>query len=242
VIAFFLSLIPLAAIDGSSAARPAILALILGSKNRPVLSGAMYVAGTFAVYMALSLAFVLGLGAAFEKMASSAGGGALDRLRNPENIDYTISLIIGLLLLLAAWHFSKPPQPKPDKTSKGFTPRGAFILGAASNAIVGPGILPSFAAWNQIMKSPYSAATCLVLLIIYNFLVVSPLVFLVVLRATNKEKADRVFAAISRFFAVWGRRTLVFLFALLGIVMIADAIGFYLGHPLLPTGSESNTS
>jgi hypothetical protein len=50
------------------------------------------------------------------------------------------------------------------------------------------------------------------------------------------------FAAIRRFFSVWGRRILVFLFALLGTVVIADAIGFYLGHPLLPTGSESNTS
>ncbi len=239
MIGFILSLVPLAAIDASSAARPAMLALLLGAKNRPIMCGAMYVAGTYAAYMILGLIFVLGFGRVFEEMASSAGGGALHRIANPESIDYTISLIIGVLLLFAAWRLTRPPQEKKDKKpSKGFSPAGAFGLGAATNLIVGPGILPTFAAWNQVMKSSFSAPACFIILVIYNLMVVSVLIFLVVLRVVSQERADRAFAGIARFFSTWGRRIAVALFLILGLIMVVDAIGFYMGHPLLPTGGE----
>jgi threonine/homoserine/homoserine lactone efflux protein len=241
MIQFVLSLIPLAAIDGSSAARPAILAVIMGSREKPVFCGAMYVLGTFVVYMIIGLLFVLGLGAWFEKMAEGAGGGAIDRIVNPEEIDYYISFVIGVLLLFGAWKISRPSKEKgPKKESKGFTPGRAFVLGAASNAIVGPGILPSFAAYNQMMKSSFSAPEVFVLLVVYNFMVVSLLVFLVWLRAVNEERAERVFAGIARFFSTWGKRVVVFLFCVLGLVMIADSAGFFMGHPLIPTGSPKN--
>ncbi|MEM7145592.1 MAG: hypothetical protein AAF591_10680 [Verrucomicrobiota bacterium] len=44
-------------------------------------------------------------------------------------------------------------------------------------------------------------------------------------------------ASISQFSSNWGRRILVLLFTNLGLIMIADAIGFYLGTLLIPTGS-----
>ncbi len=237
MIGFLLSLLPFAIADGASATRLAILALLLGSKEKPVRCGAMYLAGTYLVYTIYGMLFVLGLATVFEKFASGAGGDVADRIINPHSIDYVISFVIGILFLFGTWHFSKPPKPKKEKEDeKGVTPRGSFVLGAVTNAIVGPGILPSFAAYTQIMKSPFSTVTCLVILFTYNFLVISPLVFLFFLRIVNEDRADRVFASIASFLSTWGRRFVFVLFLLLGLVMIADSVGFFFGYPLIPTG------
>lgn len=243
--AFLLSLIPAAAVEITSIGRLGILGVFLASRERPIAKGIAFLIGTFVCYMALGILFSVGLGQVLQK----AGGAFADRLINPENIDYLISLVIGLLLVGVAVRMirkktpllaeEKPGQLEMESESK----RGLvapFLTGIGSNAIANPALLVSFAAFGQILKAEFSIPVTLLVLAYYNLLVISPLIFFTWLTAVNRERADRMFASIRGGAGKWGRRLIPALCLLIGLVMIADSIGFFLGHPLLPTGPKGS--
>jgi len=238
VIGFLLSLIPLALIDAASALRIAVLGGMLALERSPVLCGTMYVLGLFSVYLVIGLLFLLGLGGIIEKFGADAAGAALSRLMSPQRIDYYISILIGVCLLLFARNVSRSKAEKPQGATpkEAVTPLKAFLIGFGTNAIINPGMLPSFAAFDQIMKSDLSKLGAILTLVYYIGVFVLPLVVLVWLRKFNQRKSERVFSAITSFFTTRGKPMIAFLFGLLGIVMIFDGIGFVVfGITLIPT-------
>jgi threonine/homoserine/homoserine lactone efflux protein len=193
--------------------------------------------------MVVGILFAVGLGQVLQK----AGGAFADRLINPENIDYVISLVIGLVLSTVAVRMIRKPAPDPSKGNRGRSgPDGEtksglaapFLTGIGSNAIAGPAMLISFAAFGQILKAEFSVPVTLLVLAYYNLLVISPLVFFVWLSAVNRERADRFFESMRARAGGFGRKLIPILCLIIGSIMIADSIGFFFGHPLLPMGAK----
>ena len=50
------------------------------------------------------------------------------------------------------------------------------------------------------------------------------------------QRASAVFDRINAFMLAWGNRAIIALMVLLGLVMIADGVGWMLGRPIIPTG------
>ena len=50
------------------------------------------------------------------------------------------------------------------------------------------------------------------------------------------QRSDGLFNAVTRLFEIWGKRVLVALMIVLGSVMLADGVGWLLGHPVIPVG------
>ena len=64
-----------------------------------------------------------------------------------------------------------------------------------------------------------------------------PLAAIVALRALLGSRGDRFLQVVSGFFDSWGKRILVALMLLLGLLMVVDAAFHWLrGAPLLPIG------
>lgn len=237
--AFFLALIPLAALELTCWPRAALLTLFLGQRDRPVAGGIAFVAGTFAAYVGLGLLIVFGLGSVLERVSDAV----IDRIGNPEGIDYLVTFLLGLgLLVFSIRTFLKKPSTEAAEAEappeeKGGSLFKAFGTGVGSNLIVGPNTIGSFAAFTQIMKAEFNPAATLVMVLLYSLLVVLPLVLLVWVSAVNRERAEKAFEAMRAFFGRSGKRLLPTLGLITALLLLADSIGFFLGHPLFPTGS-----
>ena len=90
---------------------------------------------------------------------------------------------------------------------------------------------------NHRSPAPITAAPWAVgALAFYNVIFVSSGVVLVLIRVFFGTRADSVFEAMNRLFAVWGKRLLIAAMVVLGLVMVADGVGWLLGRQLLPVG------
>jgi fructose-specific phosphotransferase system IIC component len=59
---------------------------------------------------------------------------------------------------------------------------------------------------------------------------------LVLLRALLGQPMDAIMQAIQRFFDSWGKRLIMVLLVLLGVILVVDGVAYYLGGPLIPIG------
>jgi hypothetical protein len=94
--------------------------------------------------------------------------------------------------------------------------------------------VPYFAAIDLILRAEVTLLQRMLALGFYNFVFVSPLVAIVALRLTLGERSTDFLNAIKRFFERWGQRLIVALLLVLGVVLVADGIGWSPGHPLIP--------
>ena len=97
-----------------------------------------------------------------------------------------------------------------------------------------PGAFPYFAAVDQILRFDVDIGFAFVALLYYNAVFLLPLAALLVLRALLGARADRLFAWLAPALARWGHRLIVVVLLAIGLVAVADAIGWFLGYPLLP--------
>jgi cytochrome c biogenesis protein CcdA len=191
-------------------------ALLLAAQPRGVVSLARFTAGVFVVSLAGGLVLLLGPGELI-----------LGALPHPGQRAKAIAEVVGgvLLLCLAAilWirreRFARSLSKGQDRIQ-----RGAFALGAGLMAIELPTALPYFATIAAILASPFSLATQLLLLALYNVAFVAPLLALLLARELAGEKAA---ARIERIGA-WLRSRLpvllAALLALLGLGLVALGI------------------
>jgi hypothetical protein len=72
------------------------------------------------------------------------------------------------------------------------------------------------------------------LLLYYNAVFLLPLAALPIVRATLGARADRFFARLAPVVERWGHRLVVAVLVGIGLVGVADGVGWFLGVPLLP--------
>lgn len=127
-------------------------------------------------------------------------------------------------------------QPRPDRASSAsMTPVGAFSV-AAGLAIVGlPSALLYFAAIDQVLRANLSARGAVQALLFYNLILLSPMMLIALLRRILGTGSDPIVATVARFLERWGKRLLFYGLLGLGVALVVDAVGWFLGFPLIPT-------
>ncbi len=227
-----LILTPISLVDSTSIIPLSILPLIiLLSGRRPVLGSVAFLTGIFATYLILGILIALGLGSMFDQINVYL----LQIWKHPDTLDLITQIIIGVILLVFGFRRPRARDSRGDSgISESITPPKAFIIASGLTIIGMPGALPYLAAIDQLLRADLTGFEVVLALTYYNVLFVLPLAVLVSIRVLFPNQSDRIFDFIKDLIAKWGRRVIVTLLVILGLVMVVDGIGWFLGMPLIP--------
>ena len=185
-----------------------------GTKRPIINSVAMLLGHTFA-YFCAGLILALGL----ERIS--------DRLANPQQIDFIIGFLIGILLLWIGFSSGKKPEKRRDKDVSNLTPVKALGLGAIVNFVGIPFALPYFAALDQILKADLTTAESVAVLAGYNLLYPLPFIIVPVLVATIGERSQPVLQRMNDLLDRVSRYLMPVLLLLVGLALATDAIIYF---------------
>ena len=217
-----LSMIPLAVLP--------LTAALAGA--RPWSLSLAFVAGVFLAYLLCGIPLLLGAEVFIEHF-----GAYLNRLWNrPNALELGVQILIGLLLIPAAWYLWRPKKSsQPSNTVAPSASAGALFFLGASLIVVGiPGAVPYLAAIERIVASDPGWVLAGGYLLFYNAVFIIPLLALIGLRMILGAQADGGLQALTQFCLRILPRVAAVLFLLLGLVLLADGIGWFCGYPLLP--------
>ncbi len=226
-------LTPISLLDSMSAAPLFIvpLAVLLGG-CRPLTRSLMLVAGIVVTYLPFGVLLLFGLDAVFDQVTEK-----LARFWNeePDTLDLLLQLMIGGAMLAFGYRLAGRRESRADKPpAEGMTAGQAFVLAAVLNLTGMWGALPYFAAIDQILRADLNPGGMLLAVVYYNLVFVVPLLAFIALRYALGARGDRLFQAATDFLTRWGRRLIMVILTLLGSVLVADGVGWFLGMPLLP--------
>jgi cytochrome c biogenesis protein CcdA len=203
----------------------------LGAR-KPILTASAFIAGQFLPHFAFGLLLAFGVDTAFDQ----ANVWLQDTWRDPNIHLVLLQLVIGGAMVLFSYRLSRASQHRPDnESSKLMTPVGAFSVAAGLTITKLPGALLYFAAIDQILRAYPTVLGIVTALLYYNLTFLLPLMLIVLARRLFGTRTDPILAAVSRFFERRGKRLMFFGFLVLGTVLVVDAVGWFLGFPLLPT-------
>ena len=226
-------LTPIALINSVSMLPAGITGIVaaLGTKQ-PYLTASAFIAGKLVTYFAFGLLLVFGLDAAFDRV----NVWMQDVWRDPGMLDVVLQLVIGTVMAVFSYRLASASQQRRDhQASASMTPVGAFSMAAGLSIIGLPHAFLYFAAIDQILKADLTPTRVVQGLFYYNLLLLLPLMFIVLMRRTTGARSDPVFSAVAQFMERRGKRLLFFGLLALGLVLVTDAVGWFLGFPLLPT-------
>ena len=208
-----------------------VLAVLLGGP-KPYLASASFLLGTALSYFAAGILIAVGLEGVIKTVTASF----MKWLTNPGTLDYVLGIGIGIALVVLGYRWANARRRRAGRkeVSSGMNPTQAFVLGGGATLAGLWGALPYFAAIDQILKADISTAAAVLALAYYNIVFISLLTSLVLVRAVAGARAKGVFDAVNRLVEVWGKRVLIVLMMALGFVLIADGVGWLLGHPVIP--------
>ena len=228
-----ITLTTISLLDSMSAVPIALipLAIILNSQ-RPVTGSLSFISGGFIVYFIFGIFILLGMDSLINEYSDRF---MLYIRSEPDRIELMIQIFLGVLMMFLGWHFSrKSPYQKEDKKYKSdMGPLQIFTLSASINILGMWGALPYFAAMAQILKADLETPTMMAVLIYYNVIFSLPLLGFIMLRVLMGDRASATLDRITRFFSHWGKLILILSLYLLGLLLIADGIGWFIGYPIL---------
>lgn len=226
-------LVTIALLDSTSMIPIALVPLIaIMAGSRPIIGSLSFIAGIFFVYFISGLALLI----AFDLVLDVISPTLLRIWKQPYTAELILQLIIGFVLLFAAWkQYQKDENKIPDSpTEELMSPVRAFILGASLTIIGMPGAIPYFGAIEQILRADPGAVGSFIALVTYNIAFVTPFIGCLLVRLLAQKQSDAIFNTISGFTQRWGSALVIIAMVLLGITLAADAIGWFMGMPLLP--------
>lgn len=228
-------LTPIALVDSVSITPLGLvpLATILAGK-RPFGTAWAFLAGLFISYLIMCLLFLFGLSAALMRL----NGWLNYRWNNPEPADFAVQVLVGLVMLVFGLRIVEKRQGKSGgrELQSGVTPASAFGFGFLMNVVGFPGALPYFAAADRIAQADPPTSNAVIAVVYYVMIFVLPLTAIVLLRALLGQRMDAVMQAIQGFFDSWGKRLVMVLFILLGLILVVDGVAYFLGGPMIPIG------
>jgi len=228
-----ITLTTISLLDSLSAVPIAIipLAIILNGRS-PALGALSFIAGGFLVYLIFGIVIALGLDTLIDGYADKV----ISYIKSePDCVELVIQILLGFIMIYFAWQLSKkvPDMAQQKSYDSDIRPTQAFTLSASINIIGMWGALPYFAAISQILKVDVETPAMLWLLIYYNFIFALPLIGFVILRKIAGKSADKLLNYIAELFTRWGKQVIVISLYLLGSLLIADGIGWFIGLPIL---------
>ncbi len=231
--ALLVFLTPIALINSVSTLPSGIagVATSLGAE-KPFLTASAFIAGKFVPRFTFGLLLAIGLDAAFDGLRVRAR----EAWQDPDALVVLLQLVIGAMMVVFGYYLSHTSRQRPDHTSSTpLTPTSAFSIAAGLTVVGLPSALLYFAAIDQILRADLRAPGIVNAVLFYNVVYLSPLMLIVLSRRLFGARADPLFGAVARFLERWGKRLMFFGLLGLGAVLVADAIGWFIGFPLLPS-------
>jgi cytochrome c biogenesis protein CcdA len=199
----------------------AMLVFAAGS-NRPVANSSAILVGHTLAYFVAGVAIAHGM----EQIS--------DRLANPQQIDFIISGLVGVGLLLMVLPTKKKGAPTATEPEWELTPLKCFGLGAVVNFVGIPFALPYFAVVDQLLKADLSMTGSLVVLAVYNLGYALPFIVVPAMVAVSGEGAKPLLEKINGYIGRASDLLMPWMFGALGLVLVADSVAyFYRGSGLI---------
>lgn len=214
--------VAIAALDSLNPTTIAIQIYLI-STPKPVLRSVSFIAGVFVTYWVAGLAVVLGISQLNINF----------QLSSP--LMYILQLIVGVGLFLVGWNLDKfASDSQKVKRPTQLTVAQTFLFGGAATFWDLPTALPYLAVIGRISAKQFDFLTVMSILGIYNTIFVLPLIALVGIYVCLGDRSVDLFSAINQSIQKWGQKILKVLLVLLGIVLVADCVAFFLGKPIFP--------
>jgi threonine/homoserine/homoserine lactone efflux protein len=216
---------------------PGLVPLLLTDIVNPALFAFMvYAAGTDRPIMNSS-ALLLGHTAAYFTVGILLAAGleqAIERLQNPQRIDYYIQLAIGVCLFWIGVRSRSNTGKRPDDSTPRLSIAGSFAYGAVVNFMGIPFALPYFAALGQILKADFSTSQAVSTLAVYNLAYAAPFCAIPILRAVLGERGQPLLERINLFLDKASGVLMPVLLVLISLTLIVDALYYFTtGGPLI---------
>ncbi len=206
-------------------ANPVLLAAVIlaVSTPRPYIKSLALIAGHTLAYFFVGALIILGLA----DFLADVFAPVIDRIANPQVIDYVISLVLGLALIgiAVSWKTSPPkPADKQPEQEQGST-LSAFLFGATVNFIGIPFALPYFAFINQLYK--LEEGQMLGALLVYNLLYAVPFLLVPASLAIFGKAVLPMLRSINAFVEKHSVYILPIMLGLIGLTISIDAVLFF---------------
>jgi cytochrome c biogenesis protein CcdA len=215
------ALLPILLVDVLNPVLFAILVFAAGS-SRPVANATAILLGHTLAYFFAGIAISFGVEA------------IMDRLANPQRIDFMISAVVGVLLIVLVIPTKKNGPPSADEPEWELTPLKCFGFGAVLNFIGIPFALPYFGAVARIMVSDLSSSQALGALLAYNVGYMLPFLLVPGAVAVSGEAAKPMLEKINAWLVKAAELLMPWLFLALGLALVADAAAYFVrGQGLL---------
>lgn len=208
------------------------LAAILGG-SRPVFVAISFLAGIFLVYASSGFLLLVG----FEALFSSLGPSISRWWNHPSSSELLLQLVVGGIMLVFGWRLARARRPEShvrQEVDSKIPPWHGFVLGASITIMGMPGAFPYFGAIEMILRAELGYVASGFVLLFYNLIFILPLAILLLVRIALPIRSKAIFQYVASVVDRWGRHFGVVILVLLGAVLVADGIGWFLGYPLLP--------
>jgi cytochrome c biogenesis protein CcdA len=177
-----LTLIGLGITDALNPFSIAAMAYLLAT-DRPFERGLVFIIGTLAIYLPGGIALMEGWSAILKNILPTL----------PDWLTILMYLVFGLVCLAVAFHFYRQAKKNSEQTApklSNLSLTATFIFALGSTISDLPTALPFFAAANIIAGLSDAFVYQLSLLILYNFIYVSPLILMLAIRMSAGAKAQ----------------------------------------------------
>lgn len=224
-------LTPVALLDSMSMLPVCILPIIvLLTSERPVYFTLVFISGILVVYIPFGLLLVFGFNVVIDAVSDYLN----NWIRNePDGIQLILQFIIGTALLVLGYRIAgKHTQKLEEEPKIIITTRLVFTFSAILMLTGLWGALPYFAAIDQILRADLNSHQVFLTILYYNFVFIVPLLALfitgIILGPRAKPLLEKIVAWLSQF----GKLFITLALYLLGIILIADAVSWFLGMPI----------
>ncbi len=209
---------------------PGLVPLLLTDIVNPVLFAFMVYAAGSDRPIANSSALLLGHTVAYFTVGILLAAGLepiIERLENPQRIDYYIELAIGFILLWVASRSRSDTGKRPDDSTPKLGVAGSFGYGAVVNFIGIPFALPYFAVLGQILKADFSTSQTVSVLAAYNLAYALPFCAVPILRSVLGERAQPLLERVNLFLDKVSGVLVPILLILIALMLIVDALYYF---------------
>ena len=205
--------------------------VVLLSGPSPLFRSFAFVLGIFVAYLACGLLILLGLQSVFDELNAYA----VRLWQSPHTEELIAQIILGIVLCGFAVRIMRGRKARSERpATSGMTALQAALAGAGLTIVGLPGAVPYLAAIDLILRDEITEVQRILALGYYNLVFVVPLTAIVALRLVLGERCQALLHGVKRVLDKWSPRIVVALLMLLGVVLTADGIGWFLGTPLIP--------
>lgn len=225
MIELLVTLTPILLIDAFA---PGLLALVVfaAATDKPIANSVALLAGHGVAYFLGGIVLAQGVDRAVAAISY--------QFSHPENIDFVIEAVVGVGCLIWSLRPKKGRSDGPKMPEWELTPLKCFAFGAVTRSVGMPFELPYFAAISQILKADLSVVESLAVLGVYNLATILPYFSVPVMMAKMGQRARPVLERVTRRVLDFGRRSVPWLVFLLGVVLIFDAVYYWVvGTPII---------